>query len=197
MYNLTYQNLPNNHHAWARCFAQFLSYLYSLPNFFQVISSQFKLDPSRNFLVQETNCSKATKLRRLIKRFVVTVLIGASALWGIHGKTKACTVEPVDMIKVVEDIQRFALLALNVDESDIRHLSVENAFGSYIWTDPMCPEGIEASATFTVNYLSKGDALTKGCTGIASVRMTKPTGMSDIPVKYKYITEFQPGTCLE
>ncbi|MGE0528814.1 MAG: hypothetical protein AB7P49_17245, partial [Bdellovibrionales bacterium] len=70
--------------------------------------------------------------------------------------------------------------------------------GDYIWQNPMCPEGVQASATYYVSYNNPKDPLTKGCTGVVKVSKTQPTGLAEIPVPHMYTTEIvQAGICLE
>ncbi len=110
----------------------------------------------------------------------------------------ACSMHPVDAAKEAKEMQRFTPVALNVEAGLITSINISQASGDYIWSDPMCPEGIKAKATYTVKYTNPADPLTKGCTGVVEVSKTEPTGLSEIAVKRVYTTEvLQTGTCQE
>jgi hypothetical protein len=128
----------------------------------------------------------------------IFTLIAVVSFAGMSLDAYACSMAPVNVDKQVEDMQRFALTALNVQAKDVDSVEVSKAEGNYIWTDPMCPEGVSASAEFVVNYQDVTDPLTKGCTGVVKVSKIVPTGISKIIVKNAYSVEIiQTGICKE
>jgi hypothetical protein len=94
---------------------------------------------------------------------------------------EACSMRPVDLDEQARDMQRYVATALKIEPSAMTHIEVREATGDYIWSDPMCPEGLKASATFAVGIKDPGD----DCRVLVKVSKTEPTGLSKIHVKHE------------
>lgn len=133
-----------------------------------------------------------------VKTMLTGLCLVASASALTAQSANSCTMGPIDTQVQAADMLPLALAALKVESKNVTNVNSEELKGEYIWTNPMCPEGIKASAKFSISFENPADPLAKGCLGIAHVSKTQSTGLSNIPVKHEYKVEvIQPGTCLQ
>ncbi|HYX35392.1 MAG TPA: hypothetical protein VE954_20035 [Oligoflexus sp.] len=119
----------------------------------------------------------------------------AVAICALVPKAEACSIMPVDTARQALDMQRFVATALKIDPAGITSVEVSDASGDYIWTDPMCPEGLTASATFTVTFKKPKEPLASRCLAEVQISKTEPTGLSKIPVKHSIHIEITQEKC--
>ncbi|HYX37995.1 MAG TPA: hypothetical protein VE954_33255 [Oligoflexus sp.] len=117
------------------------------------------------------------------------------AMCALVTDAKACSVRPVDLVEQTSDMQRFVTTALNLDPAEIISVDAGHVSGDYIWSDPMCPEGRTASATFTVRFKNSMEPLASNCVSVVKVSRTEPTGFSKIPVKHRISIEITQEKC--
>ncbi|WP_141731841.1 hypothetical protein [Oligoflexus tunisiensis] len=116
------------------------------------------------------------------------------AMSGLAQYAEACTMAPVNLDEQARDMQRYVATALKIEPTAMTNVEVRDATGDYIWSDPMCPEGLRASATFVVRPKDPAES----CTILVKVSKTEPTGLSKIPVKHEIKIEIvQQEKCRE
>lgn len=105
--------------------------------------------------------------------------IGIASSLGLFGaKALACSVAPINDVKVKNQFIAAALTKVGVsleDFSTINGIQVYNYEAQYIWT-PMCPKGIAASADVDLVYYKSNSK--------CSVSIALDTGLDQNDVKF-------------
>lgn len=105
---------------------------------------------------------------------------------------KACTVMPVDSVIQGAELVAKTREDLKIDVTSVTGFSVAGLHADYIWT-PMCPEGLSASATVTIQYQKYAGAAVLNCSAVAEVKKTLMYGSEP---RYEVVT-IQPASCLQ